>query len=168
LGCWLKGNEKMMEYPKYKKVLFCTDFSENSDYAFEFAFGIAKRDEGLLYILHVIPANPHQAFAMSMITNEQLEQIQKAIEEDLDNNCQERYVNKIENAIRYEVVTKSGREDEEILRFAKDEKVDLIVVGTHGRTGIEHVFFGSVAEKVLRRSPFPLFIIPCKKKMERP
>jgi len=44
-----------MEYPKYKKVLFCTDFSENSDYAFEFAYGIAKRDEGLLYILHVIP-----------------------------------------------------------------------------------------------------------------
>jgi nucleotide-binding universal stress UspA family protein len=45
----------MIEYPKYKKVLFCTDFSENSDYAFEFAYGIAKRDEGLLYILHVIP-----------------------------------------------------------------------------------------------------------------
>jgi universal stress protein A len=74
-------------------------------------------------------------------------------------------VNKIENGIRYEIVTKSGREDEEILKFAKDEKVDIIVVGTHGRTGIEHVFFGSVAEKVLRRSPFPLFVIPCKKKV---
>jgi nucleotide-binding universal stress UspA family protein len=125
----------MIEYPKYKKVLFCTDFSENSDYAFEFAYGIAKRDEGLLYILHVIPANPQQS---------------------------------IENGIKYEIVTKSGREDEEILKFAKDEKVDIIVVGTHGRTGIEHVFFGSVAEKVLRRSPFPLFLIPCRKKLERP
>ena len=50
MGCWLKGDEKMIEYLKYKKVLFCTDFSENSDYAFEFAYGIAKRDEGLLYI----------------------------------------------------------------------------------------------------------------------
>jgi len=42
----------MIEYPHYKKVLFCTDFSENADYAFDFAYGIAKRDEGFLYILH--------------------------------------------------------------------------------------------------------------------
>ena len=157
----------MMEYPKYKKVLFCTDFSENSDYAFEFAYGIAKRDEGLLYILHVTPENPHQAFATTMITKEKLEQIQKAIEEDLDNNYQERYEKKIENGIRYECITKSGREDEEILKFAKDEKVDIIVVGTHGRTGIEHVFFGSDAEKVLRRSPFPVFVIPSREKLKR-
>ena len=154
-----------MEYPKYKKVLFCTDFSENSDYAFEFAYGIAKRDDGLLYILHVIPENPQQAFATTMITNEQIGKIEKAIEEDLKSNYQERYAKKIEKGIRYEIVTRSGREDEEILKFAKDEAADIIVVGTHGRTGIEHVFFGSVAEKVLRRSPFPVFVIPCKKKL---
>ena len=154
-----------MEYPKYKKVLFCTDFSENSDYAFGFAYGIAKRDDGLLYILHVIPENPHQAFATAMITNEEIEKIEKLIEEDLNSNYQERYTKKIENGIRYEIVTRSGREDEEILKFAKDEAADIIVVGTHGRTGIEHVFFGSVAEKVLRRSPFPVFVIPCKKKL---
>ena len=45
-----KGGDKMMEYPKYKKVLFCTDFSKNADYAFEFAYGIAKRDDGLLFL----------------------------------------------------------------------------------------------------------------------
>jgi hypothetical protein len=45
-----------MEYPLYKKVLFCTDFSKNADYSFEFSYGIARRDEGLLYILHVTPA----------------------------------------------------------------------------------------------------------------
>ncbi|UCF84050.1 MAG: universal stress protein [Desulfobacteraceae bacterium] len=158
----------MMNYPKYKKVLFCTDFSENSDYAFEFAYGIAKRDEGLLYILHVIPENSHQAFAMNMLTNEQLGQIQKTIEEDLDNNFKERYIKNIENGIRYELVTKSGREDEEILNFTKKENVDIIIMGTHGRTGIDHVFFGSIAEKVLRQSPFPVFVIPCRKKLERP
>ena len=158
----------MMHYPKYKKVLFCTDFSENSDYAFEFAYGIAKRDEGLLYILHVIPENPHQAFAMNMLTNEQLEQIQKAVEEDMENNFKERYVKNMENGIRYEIVTRSGREDGEIINFAKTERVDIIVMGTHGRTGIEHVFFGSVAAKVLRKSPFPVFVIPCRKKLERP
>ena len=155
----------MIEYPKYKKVLFCTDFSENSDYAFEFAYGIAKRDEGLLYILHVIPHNPQQTLVEGLIGDEIVEKVQKNLQEDLDNNYQERYVKKIENGIRYEIITKSGREDEEILKFAKDEKVDIIVLGTHGKTGIEHVFFGSVAEKVLRHSPFPLFVIPCEKKL---
>jgi len=157
----------MMEYPKYKKVLFCTDFSENADYAFDFAYGITKRDEGLLYILHVIPDNPHQAFAENYINKGDLKKIQKAIEEDIANNYTERYVNKIGNEITYELVTISGREDEEILKFTKQEHVDIVVMGTHGRTGIGHVFFGSVAEKVLRHSPFPVFIIPCKKKLER-
>ncbi|RLB23918.1 MAG: universal stress protein [Deltaproteobacteria bacterium] len=156
--------QKMIKYPKYKKVLFCTDFSENADYAFDFAYGIAKRDEGLLYILHVIPYNSNQAYAESFITKEDLRNIQKAVEEDIANNYKERYVNNIENGIAYELVTKSGREDNEILTFAKQEHVDIIVMGTHGRTGIEHVFFGSVAEKVLRHSPFPLFIIPSMKR----
>ena len=156
----------MMEYPKYKKVLFCTDFSENADYAFEFAFGIAKRDDGLLYILHVIPYNPYEEFAGGFIGKENLEEIQKSIEEDLDNKYREHYVEKIEKGVRFEIVTKSGREDDEILKFAKQEKADLLVMGTHGRTGIEHVFFGSVAEKVLRHSPFPVFVIPDRKKLE--
>ena len=156
----------MIDYPQYKKVLFCTDFSENADYAFDFAYGIAKRDEGLLYILHIIPRNSNQAYAESFVAMEDLEKIQKAVEGDVANNYNERYVNKIANEIAYELVTKTGREDEEILEFAKKERADLIVMGTHGKTGIEHVFFGSIAEKVLRHSPFPVFIIPDRKKSE--
>ena len=156
----------MKKYPKYKKVLFCTDFSDNADYAFNFAYGIAKKDEGLLYILHVIPEHPNQKFAEGLIGAETLEKVHKGFGKLLDNNYKERYEKKIENGIAYEFITKSGREDEEILTFAKQENVDIIVMGTHGKTGIEHVFFGSVAEKILRRSPYPVFIIPCKKKRE--
>jgi len=156
----------MREYPKYKKVLFCTDFSENSDYAFDFAFGIAKRDEGILYILHVLPDNPHQAFAEKYIKKENLEKIQKSIEENLNNKFSEHYVKKIDNEIAHEIVVRSGKEDSKILKFAKQEKTDIIVMGTHGKIGIEHVFFGSVAEKVLRKSTVPVFIIPCKKRRE--
>jgi nucleotide-binding universal stress UspA family protein len=157
----------MIEYPPYKKVLFCTDFSENADYAFNFAYGIAKRDKGLLYILHIIPHNSNQAYAESFIAIEDLKKIQKAVEEDIATSYKEHYEKELEDGVAYEFVTKSGREDEEILGFAKQEQVDIIVMGTHGRTGIEHVFFGSVAEKVLRYSPFPVFIIPCKKKCEQ-
>lgn len=154
----------MIEYPKYKKVLFCTDFSENSDYAFWFAYGVAKRDEGLLYILHVIPANPHQSYSESYLTEKDLARIDKEIRVDLEKKYQEHYTKEIGDGIKFEVVTRSGRESEEILKFARQNQVDIIVIGTHGRTGIEHVFFGSVAEKVLRRSPIPVFTIPSKKK----
>ena len=154
----------MIEYPQYKKVLFCTDFSENSDYAFWFAYGVAKRDEGILYILHVIPQNPHQSYSESYLTKADLEKIDKEIQADLEKKYQEHYTKEIGDELKFEVVTRSGRESEEILRFAREQQVDLIVIGTHGRTGIEHVFFGSVAEKILRRSPIPVFTIPCKKK----
>lgn len=156
----------MLEYAKYKKVLFCTDFSENADYAFQFAFGIAKRDDGLLYILHVIPGNPQEAFVERLMPKGVVEDIHKAMREDVEAKYKEHYVEKIDSAIKFKTITKSGREHEEIIKFAKKEQVDLIVMGTHGATGIEHVFFGSVAERVLRSSPFPVFIIPSRKRLE--
>jgi nucleotide-binding universal stress UspA family protein len=155
-----------MQYPQYKKVLFCTDFSENADYAFEFAYGIAKRDEGVLYILHVIPYNPNQEYAEGLVKKVVLEKIQQCIEEDVDSKFKRHYIKRIEDGFKFEIVIKSGREEDEILDFAKQEKVDIIVMGTHGKTGIARVYFGSVAEKVFRRSPFPVFTIPCKKKLE--
>lgn len=154
----------MIEYPKYKKVLFCTDFSENANYAFNFAYGVAKRDGGLLYILHVTPDIPHNAYIENYITAEDSENIRKSIEQDLKDKYERLYLSEMENAVKYKTINLSGREDEEIIRFAKKEKVDIIVIGTHGRTGIEHVFFGSIAEKVIRYSPYPVFVIPCKKK----
>jgi nucleotide-binding universal stress UspA family protein len=165
-----RGKERrdhMIEYPKYKKILFCTDFSENADHAFGYAYGVAKRDDGLLYILHVIPENPNQAFAESFITTEDLERIQESIQEDLETNYTERYEKKMGDQVKFEFVTRSGREDDEIIGFATQEKVDLIVMGTHGKTGIEHVFFGSIAERVIRHSPFPVFVIPSKRRPER-
>jgi len=155
-----------MQYPKYKKVVFCTDFSENADYAFEFAYGIAKRDEGRLYILHVIPGNPQEVFVERFISRDIVEKIHTVIKEDVDNKYKQQYGNKIQNGVPFEIVTKSGREDDEIIKFAKQEKADLIVMGTHGSSGVEKAFFGSVAEKVLRRSPVPVFVVPCKKKLE--
>ena len=142
------GGRKMIEYPRYKKILFCTDFSENADYAFGFAYGIAKKE----------------AFAESFMDGEDLEKIQKAIRDNLNKKFEEKYIKKIENSIEFNIVKRTGREAEEIINFAREENVDVIVMGTHGKTGIEHAFFGSIAEKVLRRSSFPVFIIPGKKK----
>jgi len=154
----------MIDYPKYKKVLFCTDFSESSDCAFDYAFGIAKRDEAVLYILHIISINPHASYLDNYMTKEYWDKLKVTMQEDLDKKYNDQYLSQIKDKTKVKFVTKSGREDEEILKFVGKEKIDIIVIGTHGRTGIEHVFVGSVAEKIVRRSPIPVFIIPCKKK----
>ena len=154
----------MIDYPKYKKVLFCTDFSKISDCAFDYAFGIAKRDEGVLYILHVIPMTPQQYRVESLLTKEQLDKIEAILQEDREKMFNDKYLNHIKDKTKVRIITESGREDEKILEFAQKEKIDIIVIGTHGRTGIEHAFLGSVAEKVVSRSPIPVFVIPCKDK----
>ncbi len=154
----------MIDYPRYKKVLFCTDFSKISDCAFDYAFGIAKRDEGMLYILHVIPVTPQQYHLERHLTKKQLDEIAVTLEEDRKRMFNEKYLNFIKDKTKVKIVVETGDEDEKILEFVQKEKIDIIVIGTHGRTGIEHVFLGSVAEKVIRRSPIPVFVIPCKEK----
>lgn len=154
----------MIDYPRYKKVLFCTDFSRNSDCAFDYAFGVAKRDDSILYILHVIPAIPNQYYAALYSNKENFAKIKAAIEEDLTQKYNDQYLSQIKDKSKVKIVTRSGREDEEILKFTRKEGIDIIVMGTHGRTGIKHVFIGSVAEKTIRHSPVPVFVIPCKEK----
>ena len=154
----------MIEYPKYKKVLFCTDFSENSDCAFDYAFGVAKRDEGMLYILHVIPNIPNQYYSALYSNKENFKKIKKAIQENIDERYRDQYLGQIKDRTKVQIVTRSGSEDEEILKFIRKENIDIIVMGTHGRTGLKHVFLGSVAEKIIRRSPIPVFVIPRKDK----
>ena len=154
----------MIDYPKYKKVLFCTDFSKISDCAFDYAFGIAKRDDGMLYILHVIPVTPQQYHLERHLSKKQLDDIAANLEEDRRRMFNEKYLNFIKDKTKVKIVTETGDEAEKILEFVQKEKIDIIVIGTHGRTGIEHVFLGSVAEKIVRRSPIPVFVIPCRDK----
>ena len=160
----------MIEYPKYKKVLFCTDFSENADYAFGFAFGVAKRDEALHYILHVKTDIADQAYLEGTgdqgLYPEMTEAMKETAQKALDNDFQEHYAKKLES-VPFEIVTKSGREYQETIGFAEENDVDLIVIGTHGRTGVKHTLFGSVAEMIIRHSPVPVFVIPSRERVDR-
>jgi nucleotide-binding universal stress UspA family protein len=157
-----EGGMNMIDYPKYKKVLFCTDFSKISDCAFEYAFGIAKRDEAVLYILHIITPRPQPDILRLHLTAEQMDKVEADHQEYLNKMFTDKYLNHIKDKTKVNIVTESGREDDKILEFVQKEKIDILVIGTHGRTGMEHAFLGSVAEKVIRRSPIPVFVIPCK------
>jgi len=157
----------MIEYPKYKKVLFCTDFSVSSDCAFDYAFGVAKRDDSILYIVHVLPVNPQKNYLDLYISKKHQDRITAGVRKDMERLFEEKYLQYVKDRSKVRVVILEGREDYEILKFARKEKVDLITIGTHGRTGIAHAVFGSVAEKIIRRSHVPVFIIPYKKKTRR-
>jgi nucleotide-binding universal stress UspA family protein len=154
---------KMIEYPRYKKVLFCTDFSKNADCAFDDAVGLAKRDDAVLYILHVV----QEIYPMDFATHWQWDNFNREQEEarkDLERKYIDQYLNKIKDKSKVKIVTKFGRADHEILEFARGEGIDIITMGSHGKTGIENAFFGRVAEHIVRYSPIRVLVVPCKGK----
>ena len=134
-----------------KNILFPTDFSENSNYAFDYALTLAKKFEARLYILHVI----HELIDTTgfYVPNISLDQLQndlvKGAEEMMDRFIKE----KMGDFKDYDTMNIIGLPHIEVMNVAKDKGIDMIVMGTHGRTGIDRVLFGSTAEKVVKKAP---------------
>lgn len=144
----------MKEFPT---ILFATDFSEISEYAFDYAYTLAKKLNSKLIIMHVInePVDL-RGFYVPHISFESLEkEIEDAAEKMMKKFCS----GKIEDLAGTETVIVSGIPYDEILAKADEEKVSLIVLGTHGRAGLDHLLFGSTAERVVRRSRCPVMTI---------
>ncbi len=158
----------MIDYPIYKKILFSTDFSENADCAFEYAFGMARRDNGLLYIVHVMPRHPGwDALFREYTTDEQLKRMEEDAHRALTRRFEDQYLSRIKDRSKVITAVRTGRADEEIIKFAIEQEIDVITLGTHGQTGLEQIFIGSIAEKVVRHSTVPVFIVPCKSEARR-
>ncbi len=145
----------------FKKIMFCTDLSENSDDAFPYALDLLKKYQGHLIIAHIIEKPPQTGFVDLYVT----EDIRKKIEEErmnfINEEIENRYISKMGNVTDYEVVIRESTEAPHypLLDIAKEMKVELIVIGSHGRSGIEKAIFGSVAEKLCRRATCPVLTI---------
>lgn len=143
---------------KIEKILFPTDFSEHSKNAFCYALSFAKEYGARLYMLHVIEdiqylANAYMFDVPIMPSFADMEQNRlKEMQEFIDREV-------TDPEIKIEKVIKRGRPFIEIIQMAREENIDLIVTATHGRGGLEHVLFGSVAEKVVRKAPCPVLSI---------
>jgi nucleotide-binding universal stress UspA family protein len=134
----------------FKKILYATDFSETSEYAFEYAASLAEKFNSRLIIIHVInePVDL-RGFYVPHISFDTIEhEIAQSAEKMMDKFCSQ----KLKSYDNYERCTLSGIPYEEILKKAVEENVDLIVMGTHGRAGIDHFLFGSTAERVVRKA----------------
>lgn len=142
---------------KFEKILFALDFLENSEHAFDYAYTMADKFNARLIIIHVIqePVDlsgfyaPHISF----------EKLEKEIEEGAEKMMEKFCRTMIGDFTNYETAIVSGIPYEEILKMADKEHVSLIVMGTQGRRGIDHLLFGSTAERVVRNAKCPVMTV---------
>ena len=143
----------------FKRILFCSDFSQNADFAFNFAIDAASRRPGCtLYFLHVIP-EPEAQFWKTYLY-EVDEDIDAKAKADIDRRINEEYLPRVPGNINFEIHIDMGRDYMKILEFAEKNDIDLIVMGRHGRSSLSTMLFGNVTEKITRKAPCAVLIIP--------
>jgi nucleotide-binding universal stress UspA family protein len=152
--------------PQIKKILYATDLSENSSYAFLYATDMAKRHDATIVILHALesfPAyiNEYAGMAVHMEQRDQGEIIEE-IKGKLQEFCRkaEAQVGPPCVSLVSKILVPRGHPPEEILNAADEEDCDAIVLGTHGKGFLAHTFLGSVSSAVVHRTRKPVFIIP--------
>ena len=135
------------------RILVTTDFSEYSKDAFDYSVQLAQTSGADLYVLHVFEASAFRSIPefLPMIDKVQKEESQKL--GDLAARVAR------ENGIRVHPLFREGVPFHQILKTAREVPADLIVLATHGRTGLAHVLIGSVAERVVREASCPVFVV---------
>lgn len=142
---------------KIKNILLPTDFSKLSLTAASYAVDIAEEYNAKIHLLYVLEKTPPILTIRSLDLSE--ERIKKEIENDAKVSMEET-LKKIKKPEKTEIITaiKKGLDYEEIIKYSKEAKIDVIVIATHGRTGLIHTLLGSVAEKVIRYSKIPVLV----------
>ncbi|MBM4175052.1 MAG: universal stress protein [Ignavibacteria bacterium] len=141
---------------KIRKILVPTDFSDMSAQAFGYAEEIASQYDGEIHLLHVLEKTPPILTIRSL--DLKTEKIQKTIEDDA-RTLLKKFAEKFNSSEKVKEVLLRGNDFETITSYAKEKKIDLIVIATHGRTGLLHTLLGSVAEKVIRYAKCPVLVI---------
>jgi nucleotide-binding universal stress UspA family protein len=149
----------MPEPPDAQTIVVATDFSESCDAAIPHAFRLAKDRGARVVMVHVIDArltpNPLYAHYYPIPTPEQM----RAAEAQAAEALRERIPDELRDSARVELLVGHGAPASEILRVASETKASLIVIATHGRTGLRRLALGSVAERVVREAPCPVLVV---------
>lgn len=146
-----------------KNILVPTDCSEVSKCALKYAKKFAKQFEARLILMMVTVSEPLTILNDYGYFSPELHQ-KLILESDrrARTDLEEFWKSEADDAIEVELINLKGDPFTEIVRFAGESNIDIIIMGTNGRTGLKHVFMGSVAEKVVRYSPQPVLTIKHK------
>lgn len=145
-----------------KKILCPIDFSEHSMEALENAVELAQNLDAKLVLVHVIspiPVVPTPSHPSEFNITSYREMLEESSTKTMDTIINDN----IPGDLECQKVIRSGDPAQEIDQVAKDENVDLLVISTHGRSGLKHLLFGSVAEKIIRHTPCPVLTIKSMK-----
>lgn len=142
-----------------RRILFCTDFSENSRNARQYAIEYAKAFKAQLHVLHVINSSQIGYPSMSEAIPIDIRAALEGIEESVDTALSLLHDECASEGAEPKTHTRIGLPAYEIVDFANENSIELIVMGTHGWTGLKHLVMGSTAENVVRTATCPVLSI---------
>jgi len=142
---------------QFRKILVPIDFSDFSKSALKYAVTFAQHYHSKLILIYVMePVIYPPDFSMGQITLPTVNfDMDKRAKEELDKLAEV----EIGSLVQVQTVIKTGKPFVEIIESAKEEDADLIIISTHGHSGVEHILFGSTADKVVRKAPCPVLTL---------
>ena len=140
-----------------KKVLVPIDFSDYSKSSLRYAVNFAKQFGAEIYLIYVLePVIYPPDFSMGQIAIPSINaEWDERAREELENLAK----TEIPEGVNVKTILKNGKPFLEIIDTASEENIDLIIIATHGHSGVEHILFGSTAEKVVRKAPCPVLTL---------
>ncbi|MBI4547062.1 MAG: universal stress protein [Ignavibacteriae bacterium] len=140
-----------------KRILVPIDFSDYSKNALKYAVSFASHFKAELLLVYVVEPTIYPAdFSFGQVALPSLEnELRERGKVELKNLVKSHVTGKVSA----QTIVRTGKPFLEILHTAKEENIDLIIIATHGHTGVEHILFGSTAEKVVRKAPCPVLVV---------
>lgn len=144
----------------FEKILVPTDFSAHAQEAVRYAAELSRIHSASLTVLHVYDVTPYVLPETVPLYNTlQINQLREEFQKQLGNVRQHALE---AGATQVDAQLVQGSPFMEVVRFAEEHRFGLIVMGTHGRTGLAHLLLGSVTEKVVRKTSCPVLTIPLR------
>ena len=142
---------------EFKKILFPVDLSESSDKILPYVQSMAKKLDSKIYILFA--ARVFDYFTSIYVPHPSINKFEKEIIEGAEKRLYEFVDTHFKEFPGTKTVVVAGDAAEKIVEYIEDQKIDLVIMGTHGRKGMDKVIFGSVADRVIRLSPVPVMVV---------
>jgi nucleotide-binding universal stress UspA family protein len=142
-----------------KKIMVPIDFSKGSKKLLKFATYFAEKFDATIYIVSVVEFQSTYSYyefdpldTIATLKEDIMDYAQKQMDTFLEENREQLIV-------PFESSLLTGRVAEELIRYAEDERIDMIIIGTHGYRGLDRMLFGSVASKVIKLAPCPTLTV---------